>query len=192
MSTTGTRVLVLLLILIGALLLAIGVPLLYFSSKGITTSMNPYVVDIPPGERWFYTLSVQRGDVVRIELSVSGGKGDIYFSITDPYGYYVYGPLRVYNSLSYEFKATESGYYYLTFDNTFSLITTKHVSLNIYIKNQPDSGFGYAGIMLIVFGITMLATGLLMYTTTSKTSRSRATSETHGSQPSEAGARAPS
>jgi len=192
MSTTRTRTLISLLILIGATLLIIGVAFVFSSIEEETVSMNPTVFDVKPGEGWVYTIyNVKKDEVVHIEFSVSGGSGDIDFYIKDPSGGYIYGPLRVYNSLSYEFKAIESGNYEFVFDNTFSLVTTKRVSINAYIKTMPYLGLVYVGAVLIIIGGIMLGAGLIIYDVT-KTSRSRTTSEAHRSQPSEAGAHAPS
>jgi len=192
MSTTRTRTLVSLLILIGATLLIIGVGFVFSSLEEKTVPMNPTVFDVKPGEGWVYTIyNVKKDEIVHIEFSVSGGSNDIDFYIKDPSGGYIYGPLRVYNGLSYEFKATESGNYEFVFDNTFSLATTKRVSINAYIKTMPYLGLVYVGGVLIIISGIMIGAGSIIYDVT-KTSRSRATSETRGSQLSEAGARASS
>jgi len=193
MSTSGLRVLILLLAFIGVILLAMGASFIQSSQKEITVPMNPHVLDIKPGEEWSYTIyNVQKGHVVGIVFSVSGGNNDINFYIKDPSGGYIYGPLRVYNSLSYEFKAMESGNYEFVFDNTFSSITTKRVSINAYIKTGLDSELEEEGIVLVGLGaillIAVLVVGLLMYNEASKTSKSSPTSATYRSQPSEAGA----
>jgi len=174
MSTTSLRVLILSLFFIGGALLGSGIVFIISSLEEKTVSMNPSAFDVRPGERMSYIIRyVRSGDVVHIEFSVSGGNNDIDFSIIGPGGGYIYGPLRVYNSLSYEFKAMESGDYNFIFDNSFSLFTTKRVSINAYVKTRPYSEFKDIGAILLIISGIMLGTGSIIHSV-SKTSRSEA------------------
>ena len=79
-------------------------------------------------------LNLNAGDSVSGSLSVVGGSGnDINFQVTDPNGNTLVSYSRV-TGTSFSFSASMTGTYTMTFDNSFSLISSKSVTLNYSVQ----------------------------------------------------------
>jgi hypothetical protein len=109
------------------------------------------------------SIHLFKGDSVSGTISVSGGSGnDINFRATDPNGNdLAYQDRTTYTSFS--FTASISGTYTLTFDNSFSLLSSKSVSLSYSVQSptpEPllggDSPAGGLNILLIA-GLAVVA-----------------------------------
>jgi hypothetical protein len=122
------------------------------------------------------TFNLDSGDEFSGSLSISGGGGnDIDFWVTDPQGTTILNKGRVSQGTTFEFTAQMSGAYTLYFGNTFSLFSSKTVSLS-YDVSTPTLGstdigslWIIIGIIIIVIAIAGLAIGLSWRKSTSKT-----------------------
>jgi len=102
-------------------------------------------------------LNLTQGDSVSGSVSVVGGSGnDINFVITDPNGNNLGTWDRTtYNTFS--FSASISGTYTLTFDNSFSLLSSKSVTLDYSVQSaSPFSENSLPLLLLIVFVILIV------------------------------------
>lgn len=90
-------------------------------------------------------------------LSISGGSGnDINFRITDPQGTTILDLGRVSQGKSFDFTAQASGAYTFYFDNTFSLLSTKTVSLTYGIGLPSVFGFDIGQLLIIIAVVVIL------------------------------------
>lgn len=87
---------------------------------------------VPPTRSYTLTLDdVRTGDVIEGSFSAEGGRGDVDFQLRSPNGGVLSSASR--STGPYEFRAVarQEGYYVLWFGNTFSLVTSKTVSLRL-------------------------------------------------------------
>jgi hypothetical protein len=79
-------------------------------------------------------LSLNAGDAVEGSITVSGGlTNDINFNVTDPNGNTIISYSRV-TQTPFIFQAQTTGTYTLIFDNSFSLLTSRSVTLDYLVK----------------------------------------------------------
>lgn len=104
------------------------------------------------------SLNLNQGDKVTGSITVSGGSGnDVTFTIQDPNGNTVKSYSHT-TSNSFEFTASESGTYKLVFDNTFSLLSSKSVTLDYSVQSAiVGSGILIAVVAAIVIVIVVAA-----------------------------------
>jgi hypothetical protein len=85
----------------------------------------------PSGSSCTLTFNLNNGDKVSGSVSVTGGGGnDINFFVTNPSGAQIYNAGRVTGGTSFTFTADSSGAYILHFDNSFSLLSSKQVTVS--------------------------------------------------------------
>ncbi len=95
-----------------------------------------------------WVINLDSGDSFSGSLSISGGSGnDIDFSITDPQGTTIVGLGRVSQGRTFDFTADQSGAYTFHLDNTFSVFSSKTVSMS-YDVTHPFLG-GTSGNLLV-------------------------------------------
>ncbi len=122
-------------------------------------------------DKYYITLQLKKGDNVYVDVEISGGNDDIKFYIVDPNGYYVRPPSKIYSHYTYSFTAAEDGTYYLWFDNSFSILTSKYVNVELTLKpigtvkaavakSAPD--FYQSDIQLAILGILMSGIAVLL------------------------------
>lgn len=159
------------------ILVSIVVILLLGFAFSVVSASQVTSVQVSPGQEQMLTYNLQSGDKFTGSLSISGGSGnDIDFKVTDPQGTTVVGLGRVSQGRSFEFTAQESGAYTLHFDNSFSLISSKAVTIS-YDISKPILGGGFdsnslviiIGVIIIVIVIVVLAVGLSRRKNTQRT-----------------------
>jgi hypothetical protein len=80
------------------------------------------------------TFTLNQGDVVEGNITVTGGlTNDINFNVTDPNGNTIVSFARV-TQTPFSFQAQTTGTYSLIFDNSFSILTTRSVTLDYLVK----------------------------------------------------------
>ena len=97
-------------------------------------------VNVPAGYTQTLTFNLDKGAKFTGSLSVSGGNNDINFWVANPTGDYIVPKQGVTIGKSFQFVADNSGGYTLNFDNTFSLITSKTVTLTYVVVNPIGGG----------------------------------------------------
>jgi len=77
------------------------------------------------------TFNLNNGEKVSGSISISGGSAnDINFYVTNPAGAQIYNAGRVTGGTTFSFTADSSGAYTLHFDNGFSLLSSKQVTVS--------------------------------------------------------------
>ncbi len=94
-------------------------------------------------------FNLQKGDELIGSISVTGGNHDINFWVTDPSGQFIIGKQGIVSGKDFSFKVSRSGAYVLNFDNSFSLLTSKVVTLSYDIKRPITSQITGGGGCLI-------------------------------------------
>lgn len=118
-----------------ALSLSIILILVAFSLAFVTAA----TFTVPAGNTQQVQVNLTEGDSVSGTISVSGGSGnDIDFKAIDPNGNTLKQQDRT-TSSSFSFTAATSGTYILSFDNSFSILTSKSVSLSYSIKSPTPT-----------------------------------------------------
>ena len=103
---------------------------------------------------------LNRGERVEGYFTVRGGNDDIKFYIKDPYGVIIYDVGKVKGRHDFVFTAETIGVYTLYFDNSFSLITSKHIYLTI--KLTPAILGLPINQLLIMLGLIVSVIGVVL------------------------------
>jgi len=137
-----TRILIVILLLAGLLSLAYATDVQIIQVDALST--KTLIFNLKNGQRFSGSLAI------------SGGSGnDIDFWVTDPMGATIVNLGRVSQGRSFEFTVNKDGAYTFHFSNTFSLFSSKTVSLTFDVKAplvfglEPDVFI--IGIILIAF-----------------------------------------
>jgi hypothetical protein len=112
---------------------------------------------VPAGSQCTLTFNLNNGDSVSGSISVTGGTGnDVNFYITNPTGAQIYSAGRVSGGTSFSFTADSSGAYILHFDNSFSLISSKQVTVSYNVTPAGGGGIPeFPAQLLLVTIITL-------------------------------------
>lgn len=123
----------------------------------IICSVRAETFTVPPFQEVTRSFGLKKGDKVSGSISVVGGTGnDVDFYVTDPQENTVLSYDRV-TQTSFSFTASTTGTYVLHFDNSFSWISSKSVTLDYTIR---QSIFGLSPeifFVLIIFIIVAAA-----------------------------------
>ncbi len=116
--------------------------------------------EINPGEKWHQNWNMRDPDLLwEINMSVNGGNNDLRIYIDTPSGRVDYGKLTSPIHIIVNISRYGTGKYTIYWDNTFSLITSKYVSVKeaLYAKtlDTTDKDFyefigfslGFVGLM---------------------------------------------
>jgi hypothetical protein len=115
-------------------------------------------------------LNLSSGDQVTGSFSAIGGTGnDVNFWITSPSGATIYNAGRVSGGTSFSISATQAGAYTLHFDNSFSIISSKQVTVNYNVTPTLISGASLSTSYLILgAGLVILLVLILIAVTRSR------------------------
>jgi hypothetical protein len=104
------------------------------------------------------TFILNKGDRIEGYFTVLGGSNDIRFNIKDPYASTILDAGTVTGRRDFAFTAEYSGAYTLTFDNSYSLLTTKTVFLSYSSTVAFPSAIAIAialiGLLILIFGLS--------------------------------------
>lgn len=128
------------------------------TTVGISTT-----VEIPAGTSRIIPLSLNQWDKVTGSLSVTGGFGnDIDFWIENPSEEVMLDFGRVSQSASFEFSASQTGIYELHLSNTFSIFSSKTVTL-IYDIIRTLFTPMIMNLIYIVIIVIAIVIGIMIY-----------------------------
>ena len=117
---------------------------------------------VPPLQEITRDLDLKEENKVEGEISVIGGTGnDINFYVTDPTGDIIINQPRVTHT-EFSFTASIDGIYTLHFDNTFSLISSKSVTLDYSISGPGFPAIFIYIIIIIVAIAAVTITGVII------------------------------
>jgi hypothetical protein len=118
--------------------------LLLFFAFALASPVNASTVqqcNVSAGSQCTLTFNLNNGDSVSGSISVTGGSGnDINFYITNPTGGQIYNAGRVSGGTSFSFTADSSGAYILHFDNSFSLLSSKQITVSYDVTSSGGGG----------------------------------------------------
>ncbi len=123
---------------------------------------------IPPFQEVVRTVGLSQGDTVSGNIAVSGGSGnDINFFVTDPNGNTV---LRYDRSTqtSFSFTSSITGTYAMHFDNSFSIFSSKSVTLDYAVTKAifglaPEQFYLVVAVIVIVIVIAIIVIAVLAH-----------------------------
>jgi len=113
-------------------------------------------VQVSPLSEQMLTFNLNTGQKFTGSLAISGGGEDINFRVVDPSGAAIVNLGRVTSGANFDFTAQESGAYTLHFDNSFSLFSTKTVSLTYDIGLPSVLGIDFGQFLIIIVVIVVL------------------------------------
>lgn len=125
------------------------------------TASQMEILHVDPLTMLTFTVNMNAGDSFVGSLSISGGSGnDVDFWIKNPSGDTIADLGRVHEGTSFEFSAARSGAYSLNFDNSFSLLSSKSVTLSydIHAANplqNPATILGIIIVVLVILGVLL-------------------------------------
>jgi hypothetical protein len=117
---------------------------------------------VPPGSRFFNTSLPKNGKITGSFEVTGGGNKDINFVITNgdptsppfPHPTYYYREDRV-TTLDFSFVAPYTGDFYLGFDNSFSFVTSKEISLSSVVLTMEPFG-AICSPMFLLFDLSII------------------------------------
>jgi hypothetical protein len=108
------------------------------------------------------TFNLNNGDQVSGTVSITGGSAnDINFRVTGPSGATVYDAGRVTGGTSFSFTANQPGAYILHFDNSFSLLSSKQITVSYSVGStlipgvSPNTSYIIIGIVIALIIIVV-------------------------------------
>ncbi|HEV2227074.1 MAG TPA: emp24/gp25L/p24 family protein [Nitrososphaerales archaeon] len=118
----------------------------------------------PAGSQCTLTFNLNNGDKVSGSVSITGGgANDVDFFVTNPSGAQIYNAGRVNSGTSFSFTADASGAYILHFDNSFSLLSDKMVTVSYDVSSGgggipefPPSQVLIATVVVLLVAISYL------------------------------------
>jgi cbb3-type cytochrome oxidase subunit 3 len=110
---------------------------------------------VSPSKSMMYVFDLNSGRRVTGSFLVDRGNNDINFKVTDPVGDTIVDLGRVAGGISFEFTASRDGNYTVIFDNSFSISTSKTVTMSY------DVGYTFLGIDLLNL-LSVIATILIV------------------------------
>ena len=116
------------------------------------------------GAQCTLTFNLNNGDKVSGSVSISGGSAnDVNFYITNPSGGQIYNAGRINGGTTFSFTADTSGAYILHFDNSFSLLASKQVTVSYDVTSNGGGGIPEfppqvltATLLALIIGISYL------------------------------------
>jgi hypothetical protein len=103
------------------------------------TVLNATSFTVPPSSRFLNVYLPQNGRITGSLEVTAGGNKDINFAITDSTQTTYYYQLNRVTASDFSFVAPYTGNFYLVFDNSFSWITSKTVSLSDVILSMDST-----------------------------------------------------
>lgn len=133
-------------------------PLIFLSLSLIVGIARAETFTVPALHEATRSIGLSDGDKVSGDISVVGGSGnDINFYVTDPNGNTITRHDRV-TETSFSFSASMTGTYVMHFDNSFSLFSSKSVTLD-YTVTKSILGIPqeYFLILLVIIVVIIVA-----------------------------------
>lgn len=120
------------------------------------------VLEVSPLSKRTIIFNAVEGDIIRGSLAITEGRPhDIDFWITDPHGNTIVNLGRVRYDVIFEFTAQSSGAFTFHFDNSFSSLSSKTITLS-YSKSRPGTR-EYISVLIGVLFIIMVIIGLIAF-----------------------------
>jgi len=95
---------------------------------------------VPAGGVQTYSFNLEPGDSISGSMSIAGGNDDINFWVTNPSGQQIIPKQGVIGGKNFQFTAVREGAHTLHFDNSFSIVTGKVVTLTYEVESAIGGG----------------------------------------------------
>ena len=110
---------------------------------------------VPPFQEYSKSIGLSNRDKVSGSISVVGGSGnDVNFYVTDPNGNTILSYDRV-TQTSFSFSASTTGTYVMHFDNSFSILSSKSVTLD-YTVSKSIAGIPQELFFILVAAVVIV------------------------------------
>ena len=130
----------------------------------IITAEEMELISVTAGGRSTFTVNLQVGQKCWGTISIDGeNENDIDFYVQNPEGVMILDLGRVSQGDSFDFTAQENGAYILNFENDFSLIGSKVVTLTYKLSLTPIAGIDPVLFLTVIFVVVILIVLLLIY-----------------------------
>ena len=117
----------------------------------------------PAGSQCTLTFNLNNGDKVSGSISITGGSSnDVNFYVTNPSGAKIYDAGRVTDGTSFTFNADTSGAYILHFDNSFSLLSGKQVTVSYDVSSGGIPEFPPQILLVAVLSLFVVVTYMMV------------------------------
>ncbi len=117
---------------------------------------------VQPLSKGTIIIQINQGVIFKGSLAISGGSGnDIDFWITNPEGQTIKDLKRVNEGEEFQFESEKAGAYTLHFDNGFSLLSSKIVTITFNIELQTTSLVFLIIAMVTIFVVAVVVVLLL-------------------------------
>lgn len=132
-------------------------PLIFLLSLSLIAGVaGAETFTVPSGQEVTRSIGLNNGDRVSGSLSVVGGTGnDINFYVTAPNRNIILRYDRT-TQTSFSFTASMTGTYVIHFDNSFSILTSKSVTLDYTVTNPIVSTLQELPLFPILVGIVVV------------------------------------
>lgn len=118
---------------------------------------------VQPGAQCTITFNLNNGDQVSGSISVTGGSGnDVNFWITSPSGATIYNAGRISGGTTFSLSANQSGAYIVHFDNSFSLLSSKQVTLSYDVSSTIIPGTSPTTSYIVLIAVVILLVALVV------------------------------
>jgi hypothetical protein len=115
------------------------------------------------GSQCTLTFNLSNGDKVSGSISITGGSSnDVNFYVTNPSGAKIYDAGRVTDGTSFAFTADTSGAYILHFDNSFSLLSAKQVTVSYDVSSGGIPEFPPQILLLTVLSLFVVVSYMII------------------------------
>ncbi|MEJ2242815.1 MAG: emp24/gp25L/p24 family protein [Candidatus Bathyarchaeota archaeon] len=133
-------------------------------SVEIITAEEMELISVSAGGRSTFAINLEVGQKCWGTISIEGeSENDIDFYIQNPEGITIIELGRVSQGDIFEFKAQEAGSYVLNFDNYFSSIGSKVITLTYKLSLTPIVGIDPVLFLTIIFAVIIIIVLLLFY-----------------------------
>jgi hypothetical protein len=117
----------------------------------------------PSGSQCTLTFNLNNGDKVTGSVSITGGSSnDINFYVTNPSGARIYDAGRVSGGTSFSFTADSSGAFILHFDNSFSLMSNKQVTVSYDVASGGIPEFPPAILLMTIVALVVAGSYMMV------------------------------
>jgi len=100
-------------------------------------------IEVSAGQTAVHIFNLEKGETLHFSFSVTGGNDDINFWVTDPTGFNIIRKQGITGGMGPgAFEATISGAHSINFDNSFSIFSSKMVTISYEIEEPyvPEGG----------------------------------------------------
>lgn len=113
---------------------------------------STFIIDLEDGQKFWSTISIN-----------GGSENDIDFFVQNPKGITIIDLGRISQGDSFEFTAEENGSYVLNFENDFSTISSKVITLTFKTSLIPIAGIDPILLLAIIVVVIILLILVIVY-----------------------------